>query len=150
MSKTPEKPLTKWYCDVCGERIEDAKGGYVIWNSVEGHGFKIIHQARCDHRDHRSSKALGEFLGTEGLAYLLSHLSAGPIQQSMGAGPTQDLPNLDEFVDFMRRVQTPFYEEARRLFGTQRVMDDFSDANEYMPYCSDRLERMIKSQQDDE
>ncbi|MEG2992209.1 MAG: hypothetical protein RR818_12840 [Citrobacter sp.] len=150
MSKTPEKPLTKWHCDVCGELIENVKDGYVIWKPVEGYGFKIIHKVRCDQRDHLSSKALGEFLGTEGLTYLLSHLTDGPIQQRMRRGSAQDLPNLDQFADFMRRVQVPFYEEARRLFGTQRVIDDFSDANEYMPYCSDRLERMIKSQKDDE
>lgn len=142
-------PLTKWYCDVCGEPIEDVKNGYVIWHPVDGHGFKIIHQKRCDQADHNSSKALNEFLGLEGLTYLLAKLSIGPIAQNSEPSPVSKLPNLDEYVDFMRRVQVPFYEEARRLFGTERVQADFYDANEHMPYFPDRLKRMIRDQEED-
>lgn len=138
-----DKPLTHWYCDVCGERIEDVKSGYVVWDSVEGHGFKIIHKKRCDSHEHNSSKALDEFLGPEGLTYLLAKLSAGPILKVRGEGSPRNMPNLDDYVDFVRRVQTPFYEEARRLFGTKKVLDDFCDANQYMPYLSKRLESMI-------
>ena len=145
-----DQPFTKWYCDVCGESIEAAANGYVIWKPVDDHGFKIVHKKRCDQRDHISSKALPEFLGPEGLTYLLSKLSIGPILQDVDGAALHRRPNLDEYVDFTRRVQIPYYEEARRLFGTQRVMDDFHDANEHMPYWPDRLKRMIEAQEDDE
>ena len=146
-----DRPLTKWYCDVCGERIESVQDGYVVWKNEPGYVFKIIHQRRCDQRrEYPASKALEEFLGPEGLTYLLSKLSIGPIAQNGEKHQVSRLPDLDEYVDFTRRVQIPYYEEARKLFGTQSIQDDFYDANEHMPYWPDRLERMISSYGDDE
>jgi hypothetical protein len=141
-----DQPLTVWYCDVCGDRIA-AKDGYVVWKTTDdlkSSGFKIIHQGRCDRRDYPASAALSDFLGPEGVAQLLAFLSLGPIKRRIGQKPHADAKDMDEFVDFFRRVQTPYYEEARRLFHTQEVLDDYYDSNEVAPYLPDYLESMIK------
>lgn len=143
-----DKPFTKWYCDVCGGKIEDASQGYVIWKSTDNlkyHGFKIIHKAKCDLKDYPASAALKDFLGNKGLAYLLSKLSIGPIKEALGHGSHCQVTKTDEFVDFVRRVQTPFYEEARRNFENRDLIEDYSDSNEVSPYFPDNLEKIIKS-----
>lgn len=146
------KPLTKWYCDVCGKTIDDVKRGYVIWKKTEdfkSHSFKIIHQTKCDLKDYRASAALEDFLGDNGLVYILSKLSLGPIKKRLSQEPHCDAAELDEFVDFIRRVQTPFYEEARRHFSNPDLLEDYSDANEVFPYFPEQLQKIVK-QFDDE
>jgi len=141
-----DKPLTVWYCDVCGDRIEDSSKGYVIWQTskdMKGRNFKIIHQGQCDQRDFHSSAALNDFLGIEGLTNLLSFLSLGPIKKQIGQTPHCGIIDFDEFVDFFRRVQTPHYEEARRAFGNHELLEWFSDSNEVGPYLPDRLRDII-------
>ncbi len=141
-----DKPLTILYCDVCQGRIEDAKKGYVIWRTSEqmkSYDFKIIHQTKCDRKDYPSSAALEDFLGSEGLAYLLAFLSLGPVKKRIGQKPHCDVKDTDEFVDFFRRVQTPYYEEGRRLFGNPDYLDQNSDNNEVGPYLPDALLKAI-------
>lgn len=143
-----DKPLTKWYCDVCGEKIEDIKQGYVIWKSTDDlkyHDYKIIHQSKCDIKAYPASTALKDFIGENGLAYLLSKLSIGPIKEALNRGTYCQITNFDEFVDFMRRVQTPFYEEARRHFRNPDLLEDYYDSNEASPYCPSDLEKIIKN-----
>ncbi len=138
-------PLTTWRCDVCGKLIEKPDDGYVIWIESSGgipHDFKIIHQGRCDlNGNYSCSSALSDFLGADGSAKLLAMLSYGrlhTIQAGSSAGkPTP--PDLDEFVDLFRRLQTPYYEEARVKFALQSVLDDFADHNEVSPYTGEHL-----------
>ena len=138
------KPLTQWRCDVCHEPIESAADGYVTWHTTEKdlreYGFKIIHKMKCDDNEAPASAELQEFLGPDGLTYVLSHLSYGPLKQSTGtpAGPV----DMNEFVDFIRRVQVPFYEEARQRFSEQEVREDRYDWNEYLPYMVAELEKL--------
>jgi len=142
-----DKPLTKWYCDVCGQQIDDVERGYVIWkttNESKWHGFKIIHQTKCDPDDYNMSLALHDFLGESGLTILLSQLSIGPIKKRKGQKPRCRIADMDEFVDFVRRVQTPFYEEARRYFSNHDLLEKYSDANEVFPYLPEQLEEIIK------
>ena len=136
------KPLTTWRCDVCSEIIDSPESGYVIWKSdpnLLSHAFKVIHKRKCDLKDHHSSAALSDFLGEKGLSYLLSKLSLGPIKKSQGQPSACQVADMDEFVDFFRRVQTPFYEQARIKFGDEQVKEDFSDSNELYPYLPEIL-----------
>lgn len=147
-----DKPLTKWYCDVCGEAIEDVKKGYVTWgrdSDSKACGFKIIHQQVCDDGNDPSSAALSDYLGNDGLAYLLSKLSLGPIKGALSSDSYCCVGDTDEFVDFMRRVQTPFYEEARRYFANRNVLDHFYDSNEVAPYLPKILQRIIELGQEE-
>ncbi|MCE5234416.1 MAG: hypothetical protein ABFC67_06945 [Mizugakiibacter sp.] len=140
-----DKPLSVWYCDTCGEKIDDVGKGYVIWRS-EGHphDFKVIHQRDCDQKDHTSSAALKDFLGPQGLSYCMTFLSAGPIIHNLSGSSDQPQPNLSEFADFVRRVQVPYYEQARRSFANPELLSDFSDWNEFGPYIPDELERIAR------
>ena len=139
------KPLTTWYCDVCGEIIGSPQEGYVIWKTSDvpkSHSFKIIHQGKCDLKDHPASAALEDFLGDNGLTYLLSHLSAGPLIASRNGGGHRSVADIHEFVDLIRRLQIPYYEQARRKFSLAEVRNDFSDANEVYPYMPENLKRI--------
>ena len=149
------KPLEEFICDVCGEIINSPKEGYVIWRSDRDHDrlqydFKIIHQMICDDRSCGNSMPLKKFLGVDGLSYLLAFYSLGPLK-------TFPLPNEfrsknrifnnDEFIDFIRRVQIPYYEEARQYFNKREVLEDYSDSNEYYPYLPHILKKIIEENQ---
>lgn len=142
-----DQPLTTWYCDVCGKRIEDIQKGYLTWktgDNLHSHDFKIIHKINCDLDDHPVSVPLRNFIGADGLSCLLSHLSLGPIMLAHGIESHCDASNIDEFVDLIRRLQTPYYEEARRKFQNQKVMADFSASTEMYPYLPDILEWIVR------
>lgn len=146
------EPLTTWCCDVCGQWIEDVEQGYVIWKTGDGlkdRSFKIIHKSRCNLKDHRASAALRDFLGSNGLAYLLSKLSVGPIRKKIGGESYCSIADLDEFVDLIRRVQTPFYEEARRKFGKGEILEDHSTNNEALPYFPEQLMKIANQYDED-
>ena len=141
------EPLKQWYCDVCSEIIEKPNNGYVIWKQGDdhlGYGFKIIHQSKCDDKSYRSSEALRTFLGEDGRNYLLSFLSIGQIKINLGQVSSSRVKDMDEFVDFFRRVQTPYYEEARRRFNESELLDYFSDSNEFNPYTEEALKEIIE------
>ena len=139
-----------WICDVCQQPITSVERGYVIWKSgYDGgneHSFKIIHQTDCDLDDHDCSSALREFLGLDGLNLLLSHLSSGPVRKHLGRTSRAPIPDLDEFVDFIRRVQIPYYDQARRRFSHPKFLEDFYEAGELTPYRPEMLRRIIEDQ----
>lgn len=139
-------PTSTWRCDVCGEMIAASSDGYVIWRQspeMKSFDFKIIHKVRCDIASHQSSSALDDFLGPDGLAKLLSHLSLGPIKANLGQSRRlTEVQDLDEFVDLIRRVQMPFYEHARTKFESPDLLADFADANEVQPYTEAALKRI--------
>jgi hypothetical protein len=137
--------ITKWHCDLCNEMIDGTENGYVIWkqnSEMKSFGFKIVHKLKCDQKDHTSSCALGDVVGLDGLAKLLSHLSHGPIKRNLGQSQFTDAADIDEFVDFIRRVQTPYYEHARRKFSNSDLLSDFSDSNEIYPYIEENLKKI--------
>ena len=143
-----DTPLERWYCDVCDKPIEDAKAAYVIWKSNDeskSYDFKIIHQSRCHLKDYDAYAEIEEFLGEDGLATLFAMLSLGPIKRKIRNQSYCDVVDMDEFVDFMRRVQTPYYEEARRKFVNCNLLNDYSDANEVFPYLPDQLKAIINN-----
>lgn len=139
---------TVFYCDVCGQPINDVKDGYVIWNTTDqlkSHGFKIIHKVKCDLKGHIASSALEDFLGPDGLTYLLSKLSFGPLKKSIDQPSYSTVESLDEFIDLIRRLQIPNYEEARRYFSNPEVIQDHSDSNEVSPYMQSELTAIAKT-----
>jgi hypothetical protein len=140
---TIDQPLTTWYCDVCSEKIKGVQKGYVTWkinHELHSHDFKIIHKRTCAFDDHPVAVPLRNFVGARGLSYLLSHLSLGPIMFACGIQSHRDASNIDEFVDLIRRLQIPYYEEARRKFRNQKMIENFSSATEMYPYLPETLE----------
>lgn len=135
-----------WICDKCGQEITGASEGYVIWKSDSenrDYGFRIIHQGECDDQVSEMSSALSDFVGEHGVQNLLSFLSVGKIRLESGQAPRLGVKDLDEFVDFFRRVQTSNYEEARRYFRYSEVKDAYNDANEFVPYLPEELDHII-------
>ncbi|MDT3678901.1 MAG: hypothetical protein ROZ64_08705 [Burkholderiaceae bacterium] len=141
-----DAPLTRWYCDTCEEQIEKAEDGYVVWKNPDSHGphsFKIIHQRRCDPKRHHFSQALADFLGPDGLAHATTLLSVGTVMKRRGIKSSAP-GDVDAWVDFVRRLQLPYYEEARRCFKDPEYRDDMSDANEVLSYLERSLKDTIK------
>jgi len=140
--------LKQWYCDVCDEIIEKPEDGYVIWLMDEDllcSDFKIIHRSKCDIDRFRytSSMPLTSFLEEDGRSYLMTFLSLGPVKYA-NSEDFKRIKNMNEFADFFRRVQVPYYEEARRRFNNEKLLRDFDDANEYYPYQVNILKEIIE------
>lgn len=145
-------PLRSWRCDTCGKPITDPRLGMVVWRDTnEGSyiSFKIVHKnidgRRCDpgiNADYESSLEIDNFLGTDGLAELLSWISPSPLDGSRIPG----VQNLDEFVTLLRRLQIPFYEEAMPYFTDETrawLKEDGSD-----PHRPETLARIAARDED--
>jgi hypothetical protein len=141
------RPLKQWFCDKCGNVIDGPEEGYVIWKRNAEHkdyDFRIIHQNECDDRAYSCSEALKEFLGRKGLAYILSFLSLGIVINALGSSAEPDVLNMDEFVDFIRRVQTPYYEDARIHYRNPEILDRLVDSNKVAPYTPENCELIVR------
>ncbi len=131
------KPLEQWICDVCGDIIEGKEEGYVLWRYDEDRkkcDFKVVHKMKCNNCELPSSCAISDLLGEKGAVRLQSFISIGRIKVDMGDSSYAGVKDNDEFIDLYRRMQLPFYEEARLKFGSEEVIDGFSDTNEVYPY----------------
>ena len=145
-------PLTVWTCDTCGDDITDIGTALVTWladDDRRGYDFRIVHKNLDGHRCDRDAEdgsdqhtELSSFLGPSGLAYALSLLSPGPIKGYTDVRVT----DFNGFVDLVRRTQTPWYEEARRHWGTEHTQHWLADASEIHPYEPDVLERIAKQE----
>ena len=126
--------------------IDGAEKGYVVWGRDEAGaatGFQIVHMSKCDDKSKHKSNALRDFLGANGLAKLTAMMSYGSLANThRGEGPK--LADLDEFTDFLRRVQIPFYEEARPYFSTDAVMEHFHGSSQTRPYMQDALQTILQ------
>lgn len=143
------KPLTTWTCDTCGQQVEPTLGTVVARYTDDEvrlpTGFRIVHKniggLQCDPGSaagYRFNLDLHTLTGPEGAAKLLAYLSPGPLRG--GGGPV--VADVDEFVDLFRRLQTPFYEQARERFTEERVRRAYADANEHLPYMPGELEQI--------
>jgi hypothetical protein len=101
----------RWHCDTCGQAIRHFRDGRRI-----GRGFRLVHhqpasplpdgcQYDGDEEYRRDQSiladvALEDFLGHDGLTYLLEVLSRGELPQ-------------EQVVEMIKRLHTPGYERAR-------------------------------------
>jgi len=125
-----------WRCDTCGGPVT-VEDGYVIWDSRGPHrDFRIIHQSQCDDKSLDSSMALSDLVGVDGIASLLSLLTAGPLAYVTEGGSADKDVSLTDFADLFRRLHVPNYERARQHFDDPRVREFVGGWNEramYMP-----------------
>lgn len=139
------KPLTTWICDTCGVAIDNIQSGLVVWNSDKSgrkDGFKIVHKGACDLDARMQSLGLDDLAGQGGQVWLLSWLSYGPIKN---LGNSIRVLDMDGYVDLFRRLQTPWYEEARPYLRAHVTLEGWGDANEIAPYDSDSLRRIAEA-----
>lgn len=140
------KPLEEWICDFCQDMVDESNG-YVIWNDdsdLLAHDFRIIHKVKCDDKSFFNSSPIDSFLGEDGKSRLLSFLSLGIVKIKLGSSGVVRIKDMDEFVDFFRRLQTPYYEEARIKLEDHEILTDFNDTNEIYPYQIDVLRRIVE------
>lgn len=143
-----ESIVKRWRCDVCGNWLI-ASEGYVLWD-YDMHrrtGFQIVHRGRngCDDHSRTASSALVDFLGPDGFARATALMAVGPIMRNSSPGAEfkeHRIANDEEFVDFLRRLYVPGYEEAREKFTLPEVLEDWAGANEARPYMQDALARI--------
>ena len=141
------RPLSQWICDNCGKLIDNAEAGYVIWKvdaEMRKYSFRVVHQKICDDQKYSSSMPVKEFFGLNGSAYLTSMLSYGSVKLNAGESPRKPPVDMDEFSDFFRRMQLPYYEEARTKFGDEGIQERFGDSNETYPYLPDGLKSIME------
>jgi len=141
-------PLSEWKCDCCGKLINTPEKGVVVWKTNEEsqpYDFHIVHQSKCRDTSYTNHQPLTTFLGKTGVEWLLSFLSPGKITNLLDPDRSDCLlpADMNEFVDLFRRVQTPFYEEARTKFENEELLSYYSDSNEVTPYLESSLRKMI-------
>jgi hypothetical protein len=145
----------KWYCDTCHQVIDGADAGFLEW--LEGddraRGFRIVHHApssprypdgdcyRYTNERHRMDNHLDSFVGSRGLVYLLGFLDRGPMHDPNYE--SSGVVNIREWVEIVRRLHTPLYEEARRYWRDAEAGGFFEGANEISPYVPNTLWRII-------
>ncbi len=135
-----DMPLNTWICDWCGDDITNPMKALLLWSASEIGGlksnFRIVHKGnRCDVDQNDHSTELSYVLGLDGQAYLFSLITDGPLR----GGTVRGVESLDEWSDVFRRLQTPWYEEARPHFRDEEIQLRFSDANEMAPYSQGSL-----------
>ncbi len=146
------KPLGQWICDVCGEVIQSPKDGYVQWNrnlNQEIDDFVIVHHFSASPKKHNrdgcykydSDSDLESFLGERGIVELTALLDPGPYHMPEYKTMVADIR---KWIDFYRRLQLPYYEEARQYWEEAISDGYFDDANEIYIYLPEKLKRMIE------
>jgi len=158
------EPLKQWICDECHQRIDDPDRGHMEWivdQRDRAAGFRIVHQGRSwpgpvrgepsasvlDCRRYtqhfgRHDLDLTQFLGTDGLVEMLALLDPGPHHQPDFNGP--HVRNVREFVEVVRRLHVPYYEEARLYWDRARRDGFFEDMNEVVIFLPFTLKSLVE------
>lgn len=145
-------PLKQWVCDSCDQVIGSPKEGYVQWRTddLRSSDFSIVHDqaysprrpaGSCHDDKADSDLPLEEFLGEEGLVLVLSLVDPGA-----HFVPTLAQPYVSDFrgwTELVRRLQIPYYEEARQYFSQMEAEGYMSDANEVSLYLREALQDII-------
>ena len=136
------EPLKQWVCDVCGKIIETPDDGYVVWGeNAEGKidKIRILHKNNhvgnckvgCDHdRRYSMSLPLESFLGDEGKVHFLSMIDPGP---DFREDYREHIADKRLLLETFRRLQLPYYEEARLYWDKAKADGYFDGANEIWP-----------------
>jgi hypothetical protein len=149
------KPLEEWICDSCGEIIKAPEQGYVEWQETKRkvHGFRIVHHAPHSPRKRSGGNcyysnaerggdlSLEDLVGTKGLLILTSWIDVGEWHEDEYTGP--DVRDLREWTTLFRRLQIPYFEEAR-LYEEQFRDVRSGGANEIYLYLPNTLKKIIE------
>jgi hypothetical protein len=128
-------PLKQWICDKCGGVVE-ADGGWIEWIDPDRRAaeYHIVHHAAAcyfhTHHPNRSDNHLHYYLGAEGLQRFLAELDVGDMIEPDVARRKVSVGDMPSFVDTVRRLHIPYYEEARTYFHAAREDGWFGGTNE--------------------
>ncbi len=146
------KPLEQWICDVCGEVIEKPENGNLVFERNDDQkacNFMIVHSNGRDKCDSPKSKPYS--LNLKNSERVLTDLNgqARLFDIILSGLPTEHEDNkigvasLKEFLDVFRRLQLPYYEEARQYFNVDWVQKQYemTYAGLYPDHLKDIVER---------
>lgn len=141
-----DEPLTRWRCDTCHQDVSAANGSLTFRNQFEepflAHDFRIVHTDGCRPScDTSSADSLNIYLGADGLGGLLAYLTAGP---GRPGEPGVAVRDMDEFIDLIRRLHIPYYEQARTEFSRPRILEMLKNDDRWNPYRPANLRRMAE------
>jgi hypothetical protein len=142
-------PLTRWTCDNCGLDVSSTDGLLTFrCESAEPflvYQFRIVHASSCHPGcDSSVTEELHKYLGEDGLTRLLAYLTAGPGRAFEAGLAVRDI---DEFVDLIRRLHTPYYEQARDRFADPLIAKALKTDDRWHPYRPANLRRLAEPAQ---
>ena len=120
------------------------------WSEMEVTGdeyIKIHMSASCLHYGIELFEGLKAFRGVDGKVRLLSLIDPGP---DFRMEYRERIADMRLFLEFFRRVQIPYYEEARLYWGRAQADGYFAGANEIWTYLPRNLKTLIEEYSDDE
>ncbi len=149
-------PLEQFICDSCGEMIEKTEDGWVEWllaDDRKAHSFRIVHHdQKCQYDSRRvhvlADDHLTEFLGPDRLANLYRFIDLGQIHDPKGLLSPM-ARNLKEYMEIVRRLTIPHYEEARLYWDKAERDGFFEGANEIWVYLPNNLKALIREYGED-
>ena len=162
------EPMKRWICDSCRQMIERPEHGWLEWvvdnDSGKNSGFRIVHHiahsprgpdGTCYRygRQYEESHPkvmtmdvpLHDVLGNDGemsLPYLLSMVDPGPYRNDPYTGPRVD--DFRGWVEIVRRLTIPNYEEARANMGRAAQDGLFDGESEPGIYSPEMLRQVIE------
>lgn len=156
------EPLNQFICDYCDQIIQQPEQGWIEWlmdrADRKKYGFKVVHHAaysplrtegernkNCYHyarHPGRMDDHLDHFLNNR-IANLLSFLDVGPYLEPEYSSPS--VKDLREFVEIMRRLAIPYYEEARLYWSLAAYDGYFEGASESWLYLESTLKDIIST-----
>ena len=139
-------PLTQWTCDGCGQDVSGPDGQLTFRNEAAepflAYEFRIVHPSSCQRaNDNAVTEELHTYLGEDGLTRLLAYLTAGP---GRAREPGLAVRDIDEFVDLIRRLHTPYYEQARERFTDPQIAQALRSDDRWHPYRPANLRRLAE------
>lgn len=154
------QPLKEFVCDFCGGMINSPEEGYLEWIEPLGEPlhlareFKVVHQSHfsplkksgrdCYHHTNQRGRAdlqLSEFVGQAGMSRLLNFLDAGPM--FIPDYKASRIKNMREFVELLRRLTIPYYEEARLHWVVAETDGFFQGVSSVKAYFPSTLQLLI-------
>ncbi len=143
-------PIQQFVCDSCGQLIEKPEDGWFEWlenTKTKAYGFRIVHHLKsCQYSGHPSDLSdtdLVDVLGPNGLPKLYRFIDAGPMHDPKRTY-VPEVRDLREFMEILRRLTIPYYEEARLYWNDAKHDNYFDGANEVWIYLPKNLKNLIK------
>ena len=157
------EPLKQWICDSCSGIIESREDGWVEFlteNAPQNQGFPrslyygfiITHDdqtsplkpLKCEYSRNKGSgsQRIDVFFKEAGYVHLLSFLDLGKYANKKYEGP--QVKDIREFVDFMKRLTVPYYEEARQYFDQANKDVEFHERLNVGIYGPEFLKNVIQ------
>jgi len=158
-------PLIEYICDTCGEVIKSPEEGWIEWISKSGldgekretYGFNIVHHFVYSPLKDSQPNGCYQHTGKSGrhdlhlhdfikestiMAHILEFLDVGPYHQPVYK--KTDLSDIRQYVETVRRLTIPYYEEARLYWDKAKEDGYFQDANEIWIYKVENLKKLIE------